>query len=83
MRGTGRHPWLRSLHGGRRRDKLALLDALDLDAYHVFHAVRADLLARLGRRDAALAAYERAAERVEGAEREFLATRAAGLRASS
>ena len=28
---------------------LALVDGLDLDGYHVFHAVRADLLRRLGR----------------------------------
>ena len=28
---------------------LALVDGLDLDGYHLFHAVRADLLRRLGR----------------------------------
>ena len=28
---------------------LALVDALDLDGYHLFHAIRADLLRRLGR----------------------------------
>jgi RNA polymerase sigma-70 factor (ECF subfamily) len=28
---------------------LALVDALDLDSYHLYHAVRADLLRRLGR----------------------------------
>ncbi|MEV0645344.1 RNA polymerase sigma factor [Phytomonospora sp. NPDC050363] len=39
---------------------LALVDALDLDGHHVFHAVRADLLRRLGRRTAAAEAYRRA-----------------------
>ncbi|HUX71130.1 MAG TPA: sigma-70 family RNA polymerase sigma factor [Cellulomonadaceae bacterium] len=39
---------------------LALLEPLDLDRYQVFHAVRADLLGRLGRYDDAAAAYEKA-----------------------
>lgn len=39
---------------------LALVDALDLDGYHAFHAVRADLLRRLGRHTEAAAAYEAA-----------------------
>jgi RNA polymerase sigma-70 factor (ECF subfamily) len=39
---------------------LALLEPLDLDGYHVFHAVRADLLRRLGRADEAIAAYDTA-----------------------
>ena len=29
---------------------LALVDGLDLDRYYLFHAIRADLLRRLGRR---------------------------------
>ncbi|HEY6738343.1 MAG TPA: hypothetical protein VI076_05790, partial [Actinopolymorphaceae bacterium] len=33
---------------------LALVDRPDLDRYHVFHAVRADLLRRLGRTDEAV-----------------------------
>ncbi|MFE5813579.1 RNA polymerase sigma factor [Streptomyces sp. NPDC056479] len=41
---------------------LDLVDALDLDGYHVFHAVRADLLRRLGRGTEAVRAYERAIE---------------------
>jgi RNA polymerase sigma-70 factor (ECF subfamily) len=42
-------------------DALAIVDALDgLDEYHLFHAARADLLARLGRGDDARAAYDRA-----------------------
>jgi len=40
---------------------LAAVDALDLDSYHLFHATRANLLARLGRVEEARAAYERAA----------------------
>ena len=39
---------------------LAIVDELDLDAYHLFHATRADLLARLGRSDDAREAYDRA-----------------------
>ena len=52
---------------------LALVDALDLDGYHVFHAVRADLLRRLGRGDEAAKAYEAAIASSENAvERDFL-----------
>jgi RNA polymerase sigma-70 factor, ECF subfamily len=52
---------------------LALVDALDLDNYHPFHATRADLLRRLGRRSEAVAAYERAAALAPtAAERDFL-----------
>jgi RNA polymerase sigma-70 factor (ECF subfamily) len=40
---------------------LALVDELDLDNYHPFHATRADLLRRLNRNSEAAAAYERAA----------------------
>ena len=44
---------------------LALVDGLaaDLDRYHVFHAVRADLLRRLGRGAEARAAYDAAIAR--------------------
>ena len=52
---------------------LALVDELDLDGYHVLHAIRADLLRRLGRDDEARAAYDAALERTENAaERAFL-----------
>jgi RNA polymerase sigma-70 factor (ECF subfamily) len=52
---------------------LALVDELDLDNYHAFHATRADLLRRLGRPDEAAAAYERAAALAPtDAERDFL-----------
>jgi RNA polymerase sigma-70 factor (ECF subfamily) len=36
------------------------VEALDLDSYHLFHATRAELLIRLGRRDDAALAFERA-----------------------
>ncbi|MCW2976500.1 MAG: putative polymerase, sigma-24 subunit, subfamily [Actinomycetia bacterium] len=52
---------------------LALVDELDLDNYHPFHATRADLLMRLGRESEAANAYERAATLAPtDAEREFL-----------
>jgi RNA polymerase sigma-70 factor (ECF subfamily) len=52
---------------------LDLVEALDLDGYHVFHAVRADLLRRLGRPTEAVQAYEAALARTESAaERAFL-----------
>ncbi len=52
---------------------LALVDELDLDNYHPFHATRADLLRRLGRNGEAVAAYERAAALAPtDAERDFL-----------
>ena len=52
---------------------LALVDGLDLDGYHLFHAIRADLLRRLGRNAEAALAYEAAIARTENAaEREFL-----------
>ena len=38
---------------------LALMNGLSLDAYHLFHAARADLLRRAGRSDEAAAAYVR------------------------
>jgi RNA polymerase sigma-70 factor (ECF subfamily) len=52
---------------------LALVDELNLDNYHPFHATRADLLRRLGRHREAAAAYERAAAMAPtDAERDFL-----------
>jgi len=59
---------------------LALVDDLDLSQYHVFHAVRADLLRRLGRDAEAAAAYEAAIDRVGNAsERDFLRRRRSAL----
>jgi RNA polymerase sigma-70 factor (ECF subfamily) len=50
-----------------------IVERLDLDRFHVFHAVRADLLQRLGRYNEARAAYEAASARTENvAERSFL-----------
>ena len=40
---------------------LALVEALDLGGYHVYHAVRAALLRRTGRSTEAASAYDRAA----------------------
>src|SRR5207253_7693914 len=52
---------------------LALVDELELDNYHPFHATRADLLRRLGRSTEAAAAYERAAAMAPtDAEQDFL-----------
>ncbi len=59
---------------------LDLVDALDLDRYHLFHAVRADLLRRLGRAAEAAQAYQAAIARTENAaERDFLQRRHDGL----
>ena len=59
---------------------LALVDELDLSRYHVFHAVRADLLRRLGRDAEAAAAYDAAIDRVGNAsERDFLRRRRSAL----
>ncbi|MFG2095589.1 RNA polymerase sigma factor [Streptomyces sp. NPDC048612] len=52
---------------------LALVDGLPLDRYHLFHAVRADLLRRLHRNGEAAQAYEKALARTgNAAERHFL-----------
>ena len=52
---------------------LTQVDRLDLDRYYLFHAIRADLLRRLGRRAEAEDAYDAAIARAENAsEREFL-----------
>jgi len=52
---------------------LSLVDRLDLGGYHLFHAVRADLLRRLGRSAEAAEAYASAIARTDNAaERELL-----------
>jgi RNA polymerase sigma-70 factor (ECF subfamily) len=63
---------------------LALIDAVlgrgELTEYHLAHAARADLMRRLGRRDAARAAYEQAlALAKQEPERRFLRKRMAQL----
>ncbi|MCU1615347.1 MAG: putative polymerase, sigma-24 subunit, subfamily [Frankiales bacterium] len=62
---------------------LPLVDALEgLDHHDVFHAVRADLLRRLGRTEEAAAAYGRALALTDNAaERRFLDSRRADLSA--
>ena len=63
---------------------LDLLDTLDDDLgdQHLYHAARADLLARLGRVDEAEVAFGRAAELATTApERRFLERRLADVRA--
>ena len=46
---------------------LALVDGLDLDGYHLLHAIRADLLRRLGRDGEAALAYDAAIARTQNA----------------
>ena len=63
---------------------LRLVDSIakrgELDAYHMLPAVRADLLRRLGRREEAIEAYQRALKSVElEPERRFIAARLAEL----
>ena len=62
---------------------LTEVDALALDSYYLFHAIRADLLRRLGRTEEAIADCQAAAARTENpAERALLERRIAGLRGS-
>jgi RNA polymerase sigma-70 factor (ECF subfamily) len=59
---------------------LVLVDGLDLGRYHLFHAVRADLLRRAGRTAEAVAAYDEAIGLAgNAAERSFLETARAAL----
>jgi len=52
---------------------LAIVDGLDLDRSHLFHAIRADLLRRLDRAAEAALAYDQAIARTgNAAERDFL-----------
>jgi RNA polymerase sigma-70 factor (ECF subfamily) len=67
------------VHGPARA--LAVVEELDLDQYHLFHATRADLLRRLARIDDAAAAYDRAIELATNAqERRFLQDRRSAVR---
>jgi RNA polymerase sigma-70 factor (ECF subfamily) len=60
---------------------LTLVDRLDLGGHHMFHAVRADFLRRLGRRSEAARAYEAAISTSENAaERAFLEGRLAAVK---
>jgi RNA polymerase sigma-70 factor, ECF subfamily len=52
---------------------LTLVDGLELDPYYLFHAIRADLLRRLGRNAEARLAYEAAIARTDNtSERDYL-----------
>jgi RNA polymerase sigma-70 factor (ECF subfamily) len=63
---------------------LTIVDDLDLDEYHLFHATRADLLRRMGRPHDAARAYARAASlATSDAERAFLLGRLATSQADS
>ena len=60
---------------------LALVDGLELSQHHLFHAVRADLLRRLGRSPEAAQAYGTAMSLTRNeTERAFLERRLASLR---
>ena len=54
---------------------LALVDDLDLGAYHLFHAIRADLLRRLGRNEEAARACDAALARTDNAAEQDLLRR--------
>lgn len=72
---------LAELHGAAAG--LALLEELELAEHHRFHAVRAELLRRLGDRDGATVAYERAITLTGNAtERVHLQDRLGQLRAA-
>jgi RNA polymerase sigma-70 factor (ECF subfamily) len=59
---------------------LDIVDSLDLAKFHLFHAIRADLLRRLGRVDEAIQAYDAAIERATNSpERDHLRRTRKGL----
>ncbi|MFI7698414.1 RNA polymerase sigma factor [Nonomuraea sp. NPDC049480] len=59
---------------------LAMVDGLDVAGYHLFHAVRADLLRRLGRHAEAAETYDAAiAQAGNEVERDFLLRRREGV----
>ena len=59
---------------------LPLVDGLELESFHLFHAIHADLLRRLGRQAEAALSYEKAISRCENAtERAFLQRRRQAL----
>jgi RNA polymerase sigma-70 factor (ECF subfamily) len=59
---------------------LRAIEDLDLETYHLYHATRADLLARLGSHDDAVLAYDGAIRlATNAAERDFLRERRAVL----
>ncbi len=63
---------------------LELIDELPLEHYYLFHAIRADLLRRLGHADQAEAAYRAAIERTDNAaEIAFMKERISAIRAAT
>ena len=65
-------------------EALAVVERLDLPDYYLFHAIRADLLRRLGRNVEAMRAYDAAIARSDNtAEKSFLQRRRAALAAAS
>jgi RNA polymerase sigma-70 factor (ECF subfamily) len=59
---------------------LQLVDAIDLPKYHLYHAVRADLLRRIGRTADAASAYRLALDNCDNKrERDFLMRRCQSL----
>ena len=59
---------------------LTIVDGLALESHHMYHAIRADLLRRLGRDSEAAAAYDAAIARSgNAAERDFLTKRRRAL----
>jgi RNA polymerase sigma-70 factor (ECF subfamily) len=66
------------------RKALGLIDGLSLSGYYLYHAIRADLLRRLGQPDEATAAYQAAIDRTDNAaEIAFLKRRIAAINPSS
>ncbi len=70
-----------ALHGpAEGLDALAKIDSASLENYQPYHAARADLLARAGRHDEAVTAYDRAIELAANPiERDFLVRQRATL----
>ena len=65
----------------RPRQALELIERLPLNEYYQYHAIRADLLRRLGQPHEATAAYQAAIDRADNAaEIGFLESRMAALR---
>lgn len=62
---------------------LAIVDELDLERYYLFHAIRANLLGRLGRAADAAAAYQSAIDLSSNAAERAYLTRAKELRATT
>ena len=67
------------IHGPRQA--LELIDGLSLEGYYLYHAIRADLLRRLGQLHDATAAYRAAIDRTDNAaEIRFLRSRISAMR---